>query len=192
MADSWTSVQVATLAVAALTPLTVLGLGIFVNNASRRIEQVQWANQTVVARRLEIFAEVAPLLNQLFCFATFVGRWKEIQPGQAIATKRKLDEIMYANRVLFSAELFTAYEAFMSALFDMYATADADAPIRAPIHCNLGDRPNLRWWRKRMAGLFSPDQVATLAEIRATHDALAERFRGELYVTRQTRPLLTS
>src|SRR6516225_5319485 len=103
---SWTSVQIATLVVEALTPITVAGLGVLFARTSRRIEQVQRANQTVVNRRLDIFGQLAPGLNQLLCFATFVGGWKEIQPKDAIATKRKLDETMYANRVLFSEELF--------------------------------------------------------------------------------------
>jgi hypothetical protein len=60
MADSWSSVQIATLAVSALTPLTVAGLGVLLARTSRRIEQVQWANQTVVTRRLDIFAQLPP------------------------------------------------------------------------------------------------------------------------------------
>jgi hypothetical protein len=64
--------------------------------------------QTVVTRRLDIFGQLAPGLNQLLCFATFAGGWKEIQPRQAIAIKRQLDETMYSNRVLFSEQLFEA------------------------------------------------------------------------------------
>ncbi|HEV3292065.1 MAG TPA: hypothetical protein VG123_24050 [Streptosporangiaceae bacterium] len=45
MAGSWTSVQIATLAVDALTSLTIAGLGVYVARASHRIEQIQWANQ---------------------------------------------------------------------------------------------------------------------------------------------------
>src|SRR5260370_25249147 len=134
MAASWNSLQIATLAVEALTPLTVAGLGVFIARASRRIEQVQWANQTVVTRRLDIFAQLAPGLNQLLCFATFVGGWKEIQPRQAITLTRQLDETMYANKVLFSGQLFDAYHQFMTTLFAMYATADPDTHLRAPIH----------------------------------------------------------
>jgi len=69
----------------------------------------------------------------LLCFATFVGRWKEVQPLEAIGLKRKLDETMYANRLLFSDALFDAYREFMAALFAMYATVGADAHLRAPI-----------------------------------------------------------
>ncbi len=191
MANTWTSVQVATLAVAALTPLTVAGLGLFVARASRRLEQVQWANQTVVTRRLDIFAQLAPGLNQLLCFATFVGGWKEVEPRHAIAVKRKLDETMYANRVLFSDELFAAYHQFMAVLFAMYASTDADALLRAPIESKWGNRRNMPWWDEpSMAGLFTA--ASSTDDIQAAHDELAERFRADLYVTRQNQPLLAT
>ena len=182
--------QIATLAVEALTPLTVAGLGLFIARAGRRIEQVQWANQTVVTRRLEIFAQVAPGLNQLLCFATFVGGWKEIQPRQAIALKRKLDETMYADKVLFSDQLFAAYHHFMTTLFAMYATTGADAHLRAPIDSQWGNRRNMPWWEDSMSSLFSTGSAVSLDDIQAAHDQLAQRFRAELYVTKQTRPLL--
>ena len=191
MADSWTSIQIVTVVVDGLTPLTVAGLGFYVARASRRIEQVQWANQTVVTRRLDIFGKLAPGLNQLLCFATFVGGWKEIQPSQAIALKRQLDETMYANRVLFSEQLFDAYHQFMATLFAMYATVGADAQLRAPIDSKWGDRRNMPWWDESMTGVFN-SAAASLEEIQAAYDQLAERFRADLYVTRQTQPLLTT
>ncbi len=191
MASSWTSVQIVTLAVDALTPLTVAGLGIFVARASRRIEQVQWANQTVVTHRLNIFAKLAPGLNKLLCFATFVGSWKEIDPPRAIAIKRELDEIMYANKVLFSDQLFAAYHEFMTTLFAMYATTDADAHLRAPIDSQWGDRRNMPWWDQSMTALFSPASIVALEDVQAAYDELTQRFRAELYVTQQARPLLT-
>jgi hypothetical protein len=190
MASSWTSLQIATLAVEALTPVTVAGLGVLVARTSRRIEQVQWANQTVVTRRLDIFAQLAPGLNQLLCFATFVGGWKEIQPRQAIAIKRNLDEAMYANRVLFSGQLFTAYHQFMTTLFAMYATTDADAHLRAPIESQWGNRRNMPWWEDSMAALFSTGDPASIDDIQAAYNQLARRFRADLYVTHQGKPLL--
>src|SRR6266568_4911403 len=117
MADSWNSVQIVTLIVDALTPITVVVLGVLFTKASRRIEQVQWANQTVVTHRLDVFDKLAPGLNQLLCFGTFVGGWKEIDPRKAITIKRDLDQIMYANKVLFSDELFAAYHRFMTVQF---------------------------------------------------------------------------
>jgi len=193
MASPWNSLQIVTLTVDALTPLTVASLGVVFARTSRRIEQVQWANQTVVMRRLDIFAELAPLLNQLLCFATFVGGWKDIQPRQAIAVKRKLDEVMYGNRLLFSDELFSSYHQFMSALFAMYATPDGDARLRVPIKSQWGDRRNMSWWDEAsMSSLFTQGSSASLEDIQVVYDQLTGRFRADLYVTRQTQPLLPS
>jgi hypothetical protein len=186
MASPWNSMQIATLVVGALTPLTVAGLGYYIARAGQRIEQVQWANQTVVTRRLEIFSQVAPWLNQLLCFATFVGRWKEIQPAEAISLKRNLDEAMYANRVLFSDELFKAYQDFIAALFAMYATPGVDAHLRAPIDSQWGDRRKLLWWtEEEMPSLFSPDKGGSMDEIQQAYDRLSVRFRADLYVTHE-------
>jgi hypothetical protein len=192
MAGSWNSVEVVTLVVEALTPITVVVLGVLFSRASRRIEQVQWANQTVVTRRLDIFDKLAPGLNQLLCFATFVGGWKEIGPAQAIGIKRTLDETMYANKVLFSDELFAAYQRFMNTLFAMYAATGADAKVRAPIESTLGSRRELTWWNDAMDGLFSTDNVASIKDIQAAYDELGQQFRANLYVTHQARPLLST
>ena len=188
----WTGVQIVTTVVAALTPLTVAALGFFVARAGRRIGQVQWANQTVVARRLDIFKDVAPQINRLLCFATFVGAWKEITPRDAIAVKRKLDETMYANRVLFSDQFFGSYQLFMVTLFAMYASTDADAHVRAPIDSVWGDRRHMPWWEDAMEDLFSTRSTVSTDDIQAAHDQLAQRFRAELYVTEQALPLLTT
>src|SRR5579859_6747108 len=199
MTDSWNSVQIATLVVDAATPVTVAVLGVIFARASRKIEQVQWANQTVVTRRLEIFDKLAPGLNQLLCFATFVGGWKEIEPRKAVEIKRKLDETFYANKVLFSEELFAAYHQFMTALFAMFATTGADAKVRAPIESQWGSRRELSWWHPSMEKQFSidnhtgPEEVqAVLDGMQAAYDELMRQFRTDLYVTQQARPLLST
>ena len=188
----WTTVQIANLAVEAVTPLTVAVLGVLVARAGRRIEQIQWANQMVVTRRLDVFSQLAPGLNQLLCFAIFIGMWKEIQPRQAIATKRTLDQTMYTNKILFSEELFDAYHKFMETLFAMYATADQDAQLRAPIQSIWGDRRNMPWWEDSMASLFSEHHVSELNDIEISYDQLAEQFRTELYVTQPARPIFNA
>ena len=191
MADSWNSVQIVTLAVNALTPITVAVLGVIFARASRKIEQVQWANQTVVTRRLEIFDKLAPGLNQLLCFATFVGTWKEIDPRKAIAIKRDLDQTMYANKVLFSDGLFAAYHQFMTVLFEMFGTTGADAKVRVPIESKWGNRRKLPWWNDAMSALFT-GEATSLEDIQAAYEALGQQFRADLYVTHQARPLLTA
>jgi hypothetical protein len=189
MASDWNSLQVAQLAVAALTPLAVLGLGLLVARNARRVESLQQANQTVVVRRLEVFGQVAPKLNQLLCFVAFVGRWKEITPADVLVLKRDVDEVMYTNRLLFSDALFAAYQAFMAQLFAMYATVDTDALIRARISSNLGNRRHLPWWSPDMVAMFARDQICEPAEAQLVYDELSAAFRADLFVTDLTRPL---
>jgi hypothetical protein len=188
--SDWTSLEVAQLAVSALTPIAVLGLGLLVSNGARRVEALQHANQTVVARRVEIFADVAKKLNRLLCFATFVGRWKEVTPADVLILKRDIDEVMYANRLIFSDELFSAYQAFMTCFFVMYATVEEDALIRAPISSVWGDRRSLEWWSPAMTAAFAADKSSQPDEIQFAHEKLTTAFRKDLYVTEMTRPLM--
>jgi hypothetical protein len=189
MADEWDSVELARLAVAALTPLAVLGLGLLVARNTRRIETIQYANETVVKRRLEVFGQVAPNLNKLLCFVAFVGRWKEITPNDVLMFKRDVDEVMYTNRLLFSDALFTAYLEFMERFFAMYAAVDGDAPIRARISSSLGDRRRLPWWKAEMAAIFTQQKVCEPEDARIAYDQLSAAFRADLYVTDLSEPL---
>jgi hypothetical protein len=189
MASEWNSLEVAHLAVAVLTPLAVLGLGLLVARNTRRIESLQQVNQTLVARRLEVFGEIAPKLNKLLCFMAFVGRWKEITPVNALTLKREADEVMYTNRLLFSDGLFAAYQAFMGRFFAMYATVDGDALIRARISSRFGDRRHLSWWTAAMEDMFDQDQICEPTEAQLVYNELSAAFRGDLYVTDLTQPL---
>jgi hypothetical protein len=182
---NWNILEIARLAVTMLTPLTVVGVGYMFSRATKRLESVQWANQTVIQRRLDIFQQVAPKLNRLLCFAVFIGLWKEITPADAIRLKRETDETMYVNRVLFSSELFDAYLAFTETLFELYARPGENARLRVAISSPLGDRRNLGWWDESMEREFSTKDIPPLEEVQAAYDALSERFRRDLYITRQ-------
>ena len=94
--------------------------------------------------------------------------------------------------MLFSDELFSAYHRFMTTLFAMYATTEADALLRAPIESQWGNRRNLPWWNDTMNGLFSIDNAASMDDIQAAYDELSRQFRADLYVTHQAQPLLAT
>ncbi len=135
---AWTGPVVAQLVIAATTPLAVVLLGWYVTRAAKKLENIQWANQSVVSRRLDVFESIAPKLNLLLCFFTFVGGWKEVTPQRAIELKRQIDEAVYARRILFSEEMLRAYHRLMTTMFVMYAKADGDALLRARGSSELG------------------------------------------------------
>jgi adenylate kinase family enzyme len=59
----WNSLEVAKLVASVLTPAAVAFFGMWLNRYLKRIEHFQWANQKAVEKRLEVYSELAPLLN---------------------------------------------------------------------------------------------------------------------------------
>lgn len=179
---TWTSLEITKLVISVMTPVAVVVLGILVQRATARIERAQWANQKVIEYRLEVFERVAPKLNRLLCFYTFVGPWKELSPPDVMKIKREIDEEVHVNRILFSREFFDTYLRFMELLFRMYATPGRDALIRAFVQTELGDRRLLGWWEPSHETWFAREDIPSLADVRAAYEDLAERFRIELYI----------
>ena len=113
IASEWSSLEVAKLAVGVLTPVLLLVLGVLVSRAARRVEDIQWVNRKLVERRLDLFEEMAPKLNDLFCFFLLVGHFKEIEPPDALRRKRELDRSFHVHTTLFSHDFSDRYSAFM-------------------------------------------------------------------------------
>ena len=179
---TWNSLEITKLAISVMTPVAVVVLGILVQRTTTRIERIQWANQRVIEYRLQVFERVAPKLNRLLCFYTFVGPWKELSPPDVMKLKRELDEDVHVNRILFSPEFFDAYQRFTELLFQMYATPGRDALIRAFVQTGLGDRRSLDWWQPSYEGWFAQEDIPPLADVRAAYESLGEHFREELYI----------
>lgn len=139
-AAEWNSLEVARLAVSLLTPLFVLGLGLIVNRASRRLEQAQWANRQLIERRLNLYDLMTPRLNDLFCFFTLVRDYRSIEPPAAIAAKRTLDKTFYVNRFLFTPAFSAAYDSFMEVCFQTYTGIGEPAKLRSTIELQRAER----------------------------------------------------
>lgn len=93
------------------------------------IESRQWMNQKLMEKRLAVFDEFAPLLNDVYCFMMMVGLWKDITPPDALEKKRKLDRLIYVYEALFSEELRQAYFRFIHTCFETYTGPAEDAKI---------------------------------------------------------------
>ena len=100
--ENWNSLEVAKLIVSALTPIIVVVLGIWIARISKRFEQIQWVNRKIIERRIDVYDEIAPLLNDLFVYFTLIGHWKELSPPQVVEAKRLLDRHVNVAASLFS------------------------------------------------------------------------------------------
>ena len=114
----WNSLEVAKLVVGLLTPAAVAGLGFYLQRLGTRVENRQWANQKIVERRLAIYEDVAPMLNDLLCYFTYVGAWREMDPPALIKLKRDLDKRLHLAAPLFPACWADSARAFTHACFE--------------------------------------------------------------------------
>jgi hypothetical protein len=88
----WTSLEVVTLIAQLLTPVAVAGLGLYFTRIAKRFEHLQWRNQRLIEKRIAIYDDLAPHFNDLLCYFTFVGCWKDLTPPEVVKLKRAVDK----------------------------------------------------------------------------------------------------
>ena len=172
-------VEYARLAASILTPLTVLGIGYFLNRRLKSIDDAQWQNRKVVEKRLEIFDQLAPGLNQIFCFVMWVGYWKDVSPRDAVETKRDLDKTVNIYRHLLSEEFYDAYNEYIHSIFETFSGAGHNAKIRSTIESVDGDRrkhTNYEW-EDEFDTWFSEDLTLTRQEVKKKYVAVMDALR---------------
>lgn len=182
----WTSLEITKIVIGILTPLVLLLLGIWVNRIAKRVEAAQWANQKLIEKRISIYDELAPLINDLYCYYMCVGNYKELTPIQIIDIKRKLDKKVYIYAPLFSREFIHTYNEFIHLCFQTYAGAGHDARLRTLIeHPMGGDRKKVSPvpWQEEWNRYFSGREAChPLEEIRSSYKRLMSGFSKELGV----------
>jgi hypothetical protein len=178
----WNSLEVVKILIAFLTPLLLLGLGFVINRAGRRVEDAQWANRKLVEQRLEIYKEMAPKLNDLYCFFMVRGDFRNIDPPKALSLKRELDKSYHINRFLFSADFSWLYERFMVLAFETFTGVGRSARLRVDPETQRGEM-GLILWKDEWEAMFSPvPERRTRDAIAAAHDEFLWRFAEELGV----------
>lgn len=188
---AWNSLEITKLVVGALTPLVIVLVGVWVNRIAKRIEAAQWANQKLTEKRIAIFDELAPLINDLYCYYMCVGNWKELTPPGVIDTKRKLDKKIYVYSSLFSSEFINNYNEFIQLCFQTYAGAGHDAKLKTSIHHLMGGNRQESSpipWKSEWDTLFSQQEdCPPPTQIRSAYSNLMSSFAKELGVGLESR-----
>jgi len=155
-ATPWDSLEIAKLVIEFLTPITVIGIGLFINRRLKEIEHKQWSNQKLIEKRLELYDCLSPLLNRLLCFYTWVGYWKDVSPKQVIETKRELDKNVNIYKHLLTNSFFAEYQNYMDLLFKTFTGPGQDARILSFIEGPNGNRrTDAKYeWKKEWNSLF--------------------------------------
>ncbi|MCA9734244.1 MAG: hypothetical protein H6696_04710 [Deferribacteres bacterium] len=124
-----------------LLPVVLVFMGLRINKSIKQIEHSHWANQKVIEKKLQLYDNIAPKLNDLYCFYLFVGHWKDVSPEDVIRIKRELDRLVYTYRTILGEEFVAQYRRFMDEIaFHVFNRAGDNARIIAEICNELGDR----------------------------------------------------
>ncbi|PSU99762.1 hypothetical protein [Photobacterium kishitanii] len=117
-----------------LSPIIVILLsGLWFNSSLEKLKSRLQANQAIVQKRAEIYAEIQEPLNGIYCYIKRVGKWKKLTPKDVIDSKRKVDQKMHSTRPFWSNEMQLAYKEFMDACFVTNRGHKANAGIVAEV-----------------------------------------------------------
>lgn len=167
---------------AAATPIVVAVLAfVFARSQSRSDE--------LLKVRLEYYKALAPDLNLLMCYMTFIGTWRDTSPPEIIKLKRRLDRTFYCAAPLFSEAVLTAYDALMKITFATFNSWGTDAKIVSNPYRRRQSWTGSSAWSSDWDDLFTlPDDTTITAEVlhhyRDIYDALIAVIVRDLTITR--------
>lgn len=154
---NWTWLEVAKLVAQVLTPAAIALLGVYIHRVTKRFEHKQWRGQKLIEKRLAIYDSLGPHLNDVLCYFTYVGAWKESTPEEIVALKRKIDKQMHLAAPLFSEEWFHAINKFQSICFKTFTGQGRDAELRTQLLPHYQYYRGSCQWQQSWDSLFSQD-----------------------------------
>jgi hypothetical protein len=149
----WNWLEIAKLATGILTPAALTILGIYIHRVTKQFEHVQWRSQKLIEKKLSVYDDLAPLLNDVLCYFTYVGAWKDVEPPQVITMKREIDKKIHLAAPLFSPSFFQSCNDFQNFCFETYTRWGQDARLRTQF-----DRRKEAWatgWVAKWENCFS-------------------------------------
>lgn len=158
-------------------PVLTLVFGIVVLRLTKKLERSQWRSQKVIEKRIAEWDKIRVEFNDIFCYCTRVGGWKEMTPMDVIDRKRAADRKMHLARPYFSKGFFDAYLHFIETCFAQYQGHGVDAKIKSPLweHQNAYHGQ----WDRDWEPLFF-DQPSTEAELWGAYESMLEKVAEEL------------
>ena len=178
-AGPWNWLEVAKLIAGLLIPIALALLGVYIHRVTKRFEHLQWRSQKLIEKRLAVYDDIAPHLNDLMCYFTYVGCWKDLAPPDVVALKRDLDKKIHLAAPLFSKPFFDACMKFQSHCFETYTGWGQDARLRTKWE-RRREAAGAKW-KTEWATCFS-ESAAEPKEIRSAYRAIMEAFAMDIGV----------
>jgi hypothetical protein len=170
---------------AVTTPIAVAIIGVILNRQLKRLEAQQWRNQELITARLAYYRELAEPLNDLMCYFTFIGAWKDFTPPEIIALKRDVDRKFHTLSPFFSIEVVHAYDSFMNLCFSTFGKWGADAKLKTSFRRR---KAGSHTWQEIWESMFVLRQEESmppedLEAIKVAYNEILARLVGDIQLT---------
>jgi hypothetical protein len=171
--------EYAKLGVAALTPIMTGLIGLLVVRLGSKVEATKQLNQELLRKRLRLFEDIAPKLNDIHCFYQAVGHWTELSPEEIIRRKREIDRAIHVNRYLFQSDFWDEYLRFEQAYFETFSAPGQPARLRLDLE-HVGKRAGAAFQKDWLANASAKpgDHKEQLRHYDALMEILGRETRG--------------
>jgi len=170
--NPWNSLEVVKLFADVAIPAVIALFGWRLQKAINVFESMQWKSQKLVEKRLGVYDDMAPLFNDILCYFTYVGIWKELDPSCVIKSKRELDKKIHLASPLFSKEFFDASLDFQHVCFETFNSWGVDARLRTKYERRRDAKGDA--WCREWETCFSEN----VSEPRVVRDAYARVMKA--------------
>jgi hypothetical protein len=186
----WNSLEIVKIIISGLTPIIVVYLAFWFNRVIKKYEKNQWTNQKIIEKRIDIYDIIVPKLNDLLCFFSYIGNWKDITPPNIIEIKRFLDKQVYIYAPLFSENVLVKYNDFIDVCFEKFTGWGKDAKINSLYERRKECQEN---WMDEWSNCFSETYInkrkghddlvrQDIAQIRSLYLNLMEELKKDLEI----------
>lgn len=177
----WNSLERTKIFVGLLTPLMILAITLIINSNINDRNKRDEHNRRIFAKRQDIYDKVGPLLNDIYSYFLYVGKWKQLSPDDIISHKRELDKTIYTNIPYFdTASVFIKYyNGFMDETFATGQGWGKDAALRTEMDLHKVAIDTTKFnWQKRWNDSFTEED--NRENIKKTYFALLRQVSSEL------------
>jgi len=181
----WNSLEVVKLITGLLIPVSLAVLGVYIHRVTKRFEYILWRNQKLIEARLAVYHDLAPLLNDLLCYFTYIGSWKELDPPAVVAQKRIVDKKIHLAAPLFSESFFSACTNFQNLCFETYSGWGCDAKLRTRFQRR--QQAHADKWKTEWNDYFS-EIVSEPELIKAAYHDVMKAFASDIEVHTSVAP----
>jgi hypothetical protein len=139
-------------------------------------------NQQLIRKRIAIYDEMAPKLDDILCFFFLVGDFRKLPPSAMIAHERRLDRTINVYLPIFSPTLKTRYDAFIDVCFLPFGGGSGRPALIRADRERLAGEWGKKWNADRDGGFVDPARASDLELILRHYEALMGQLAREVGV----------